>query len=153
MSSNNAMQKSISKNSKRFSNDEQAAMKARAKELKAEERANKDKAEGEEAARTAINEMQEPDRSLAKRFHAVIKDNAPDLLPKTWYGMLAYAKDGKVLCYFRPAEKFKERYATFGFNDSASLDEGAMWAVTFALKELTPAVETRIAALIKKALG
>ncbi|MDE3058686.1 MAG: DUF1801 domain-containing protein [Bacteroidota bacterium] len=152
------MQKSakttINKKSKGFTDEERAAMKARAQELKAEARANKDRAEGEKAALAAIAAMKEPDRTMAKRLHAVIKDSAPTLSPKTWYGMPAYAnKDGKAVCFFRDRQKFKERYSMFGFNDSANLDEGAMWPIAFALKELTAADEERIAALVKKAVG
>ena len=140
----------INKTSKGFTDEEKAAMKERAKELKAE--ANK--AEGESAALEAIAAMQEPDRSMAKRIHAIIKDNAPALSAKTWYGMPAYAsQDGDVICFFQPAQKFKARYAQFGFNDKANLDEGAMWPVAFALKELTAADEKRISALVKKAVS
>jgi uncharacterized protein YdhG (YjbR/CyaY superfamily) len=139
--------------SRGFSEEERAAMKERAKELKAEARANKDRAEGESAVLAKIAEMPEPDRAMARRLHAIIKASAPALSPKTWYGMPAYAnKDGKVVCYFTPASKFKSRYATFGFNDDANLDEGAMWPTSFALKELTPAEEARISALVKKAV-
>jgi uncharacterized protein YdhG (YjbR/CyaY superfamily) len=127
-------------------------MKARAHELKAEARANKDKAEGERAALAAIAAMQEPDRSMAKRLHAIIKASAPALSPKTWYGMPAYAREGKVICFFQSAQKFNTRYATFGFSDAANLDEGAMWPVAFALKELTATEEARISALVKKAV-
>ena len=142
------------KKSKGFSDDERAAMRNRAQELKAEERANKNKAEGESAVLAAIAAMQEPDRAMAKRLHAIIKDSAPALLPKTWYGMPAYAdKDGKVVCFFQTAQKFNTRYATFGFNDAANLDEGALWPVAFALKELTAAGEARIGALVKKAVS
>ena len=138
--------------SRGFTDDEKAAMRNRAKELKAEARAEKDKAAGESAALEAIAAMQEPDRSMAKRIHAIIKDSAPSLVAKTWYGMPAYAnKDGKIVCFFQTAQKFNTRYSTFGFNDSASLDEGAMWPVAFALKELTAPEEARIAALVKKA--
>ncbi len=139
--------------SKGFTDEEKAAMKARAQELKAEARANKDKAAGESAVLAAIAAMKEPDRAMAKRLHALIKASAPDLLPKTWYGMPAYAKDGNVVCFFQSAQKFKSRYATFGFSDKANLDEGAMWSVAFALKELTAADEARIAALVKKAVS
>jgi uncharacterized protein YdhG (YjbR/CyaY superfamily) len=139
---------------KRFTDEEKAAMRDRAQELKAEARANKNKAEGESATLAAIAAMQEPDRSMAKRLHAIIKDSAPALLPKTWYGMPAYAnKDGKVVCFFQTAQKFKSRYATLGFNDTANLDEGAMWPVAFALKELTATEEARIRALVKKAMS
>ena len=143
-----------SKKVKGFSNEERAAMKNRAQELKAEERANKNKAEGESAVLAAIAAMQEPDRSMARRLHAIIKASAPALLPKTWYGMPAYAnKDGKVVCFFQTAQKFNTRYATFGFNDTANLDEGALWPVAFALKELTASEEARISELVKKAVS
>ncbi|HZC98790.1 MAG TPA: DUF1801 domain-containing protein [Actinomycetes bacterium] len=134
-----------------FTDEERGAMKERAKELKAEARANKGKADGEREVLEKIAEMPAPDRAMAERLHAIIKANAPALSPKTWYGMPAYAKDGKVVCSFKPASKFNERYATFGFNDSANLDDGAMWPIAFALKELTDAGEARIAALVKKA--
>ena len=136
-----------------FTDEERAAMKERAKELKAEGRANKDRAEGERDVLAKIAEMQGPDRAMAKRFHAIIKASAPDLSPKTWYGMPAYAKDGKIVCFFTPASKFNSRYATFGFNDDANLDEGAMWPTSFALKKLTPAEEKKIGALVKKAVS
>jgi len=129
-----------------FTAEEKAAMKARARELKAE-------ADGESAVRASIAAMSPHDRALAKRLHELIKDAAPDLSPKTWYGMPAYAKDGKVVCFFRNAGKFKERYAMFGFNDSAKLDEGSMWPVAFALTKLTAADEAKIRALVKKAVG
>jgi uncharacterized protein YdhG (YjbR/CyaY superfamily) len=141
------------KKSKGFSDFEKAAMKERARELKAEERMNKDKAAGESAVLAAIAAMQEPDRAMAKRFHAIIKASAPALSPKTWYGMPAYAKDGIVVCFFQSAQKFKSRYSTFGFSDKANLDEGAMWPTGFALKELTAAEEARISALVKKAVS
>jgi uncharacterized protein YdhG (YjbR/CyaY superfamily) len=142
----------MNKKSEGFTDDERAAMKARAQELKAEARANKDKAEGESAALEAIAKMKEPDRTTAKRLHAIVK--ASGLSAKTWYGMPAYVnKDGKVICYFRDRLKFKERYAMFGFNDSANLDEGAMWPVAYALPELTSEDEAKIAALVKKAVG
>ncbi len=137
-----------------FTAEERAAMKERAKELKAEARANKDKAEGESALLAKIAEMPEADRRMAERLHAIIKASAPALSPKTWYGMPAYAnKDGKVVCFFQSAQKFNARYATFGFNDVANLDEGAMWPTSFALKELTAADEAKIAALVKKAVS
>ncbi len=140
------------KKSRGFTDEEKAAMRNRAQELKAEARADKNKAEGESAALAAIAAMQEPDRSMARRIHAIIKDSAPGLSPKTWYGMPAYAnKDGKVVCFFQTAQKFNTRYSTFGFNDSANLDEGQMWPVAFALKELTAAEEAKIKALVKKA--
>ena len=139
--------------SKGFTDEEKAAMKNRAQELKAEARANKDKAEGESAVLAAIAAMQEPDRAMAKRLHAIIKASAPALSPKTWYGMPAYAnKDGKVVCFFQSAQKFNTRYATLGFNDTANLDEGDLWPVAFALKELTTAGEAKIGALVKKAV-
>jgi len=138
---------------KGFTDEERAAMKERARELKAEARANKDKAEGESAVLAKIAEMPEPDRSMAERLHAIIKASAPTLSPKTWYGMPAYAKDGKIVCFFQSAQKFNTRYASFGFNDTANLDEGAMWPVAFALKELTAAEEAKIAALVKKAVS
>jgi uncharacterized protein YdhG (YjbR/CyaY superfamily) len=141
------------KKSKGFTDEERAAVRARAKELKAEERANKNRAAGESAALAAIAAMQGSDRAMAERLHTIVTAGAPDLWPKTWYGMPAYAKDGKVVCFFKSARKFKERYATFGFNDTANLDEGAMWPVVFALKELTPAEEAKIAALVKKAVS
>lgn len=137
-----------------FTDDEKAAMKERAKELKAEARMNKNKEEGEKAALAAIAAMPEPDRSMAARLHEVIKANAPALLPKTWYGMPAYAdQDGNVICFFQNASKFNARYATLGFNDKAHLDEGALWPTAFALKELTAVEEARIAALVKKAVS
>ena len=143
-----------SKKSKGFTDEEKAAMQNRAKELKAEARAEKDKAAGESVALDAIAAMQEPDRSMAKRIHAIIKESAPALLAKTWYGMPAYAnKDGKIICFFQTAKKFNTRYSTFGFNDAAKLDDGEMWPVAFALMKLTAAEEARIAALVKKAAG
>jgi uncharacterized protein YdhG (YjbR/CyaY superfamily) len=144
--------KKATQKSKGFTDEEKAAMRNRAKELKAEARAEKDKTAGESAAFEAITAMREPDRSMAKRIHAIIKASAPALSPKTWYGMPAYAnKDGKIVCFFQTAQKFNTRYSTFGFNDSANLDEGAMWPVAFALKELTATEEARISALVKKA--
>lgn len=139
--------------SKGFTSEERAAMRERVRELKAEARANKDREAGEKEVLAAITKMPEPDRSMAARLHTVIKASAPELAPKTWYGMPAYAKDDKIVCYFRPAYKFKDRYATFGFNDKASLDDGSMWPTAFALKELTAAVEARIIALVKKAVN
>jgi uncharacterized protein YdhG (YjbR/CyaY superfamily) len=144
---------SIDKKSKEFTDEERAAMKARAQELKAEARANKNKADGESEVLAAIAAMPEPDRAMAKRLHEIIKASAPALSPKTWYGMPAYARDGKVVCFFQSAQKFKTRYATFGFSDAANLDEGALWPVAFALKELTAAEEARIVALVKKAVS
>ena len=134
-----------------FTAAERAAMKARARELKAEERASKNRAIGERDVRAAIAAMREPDRSMADRIHAIVQEAAPELWPKTWYGMPAYAKDGKVVCFFQSAQKFDARYATFGFNDAANLDKGAMWPVGFALKELTAEGESKIRALVKKA--
>jgi uncharacterized protein YdhG (YjbR/CyaY superfamily) len=136
-----------------FTDEERAAMKERAQEQKAEARASKDKAAGESAVLAKIAEMPEPDRSMAQRLHAIITANAPALSPKTWYGMPAYARDGKVVCFFQSADKFKSRYATLGFNDDAKLDEGTMWPTSFALKELTAADEERIGALVKKAVS
>jgi uncharacterized protein YdhG (YjbR/CyaY superfamily) len=155
MSPKKATQKSTKSNaasnkkSKGFTDEERAAMKERAAELKAE-RAGR---AGESEVLAKIAEMPEPDRTMAKRLHAIIKASAPDLSPKTWYGMPAYAKDGKVVCFFQSAQKFKSRYATFGFSDEANLDEGAMWPTSFALKELTAAVEEKIGALVKKAVS
>jgi len=143
----------INKKSDGFTDQERAAMKARAQELKAEARANKNKADGERDVLAAIAAMQEPDRAMAKRLHAIVKASAPALWPKTWYGMPAYAIDGKVVCFFQSAQKFGSRYATFGFSDTANLDEGALWPVAFALKELTAAEEATIRALVKKAVG
>jgi len=141
------------KASEGFSEEERAAMKERARELKAEARAKKGKAEGESDVLAKIAEMAEPDRAMAERLHAIIKANAPALSPKTWYGMPAYAKDGKVVCFFQSAQKFGTRYATLGFSDAANLDEGAMWPTSFALKELTAAEEARIGELVKKAVS
>jgi uncharacterized protein YdhG (YjbR/CyaY superfamily) len=136
--------------SKGFTAEEKAAMRERAKELKAEAA----KADGESALLAKISEMKEPDRSMAKRLHAIVTANAPSLSPKTWYGMPAYANDdGKIVCFFQSAQKFEARYATFGFNDSAHLDEGHMWPTSFALKELTAADEAKIGALVKKAVS
>ncbi|MEJ2208012.1 MAG: hypothetical protein P8129_03130 [Anaerolineae bacterium] len=134
-----------------FSDEERAAMKERARELKAEAKADKKREEGERDVLDKIAEMEEPDRAMAQRLHEIITASVPTLLPRTWYGMPAYAEDGKVLCFFQSAQKFKSRYATFGFQDTANLDEGAMWPTSFALKELTPAVEERIIALVKQA--
>ena len=155
MSATKATQKSaksttaINKKSDGFTVEERAAMKERAQELKAEAR----KADGESALLAKIAEMPEPDRAMAKRLHAIVKANAPALSPKTWYGMPAYARDDKVVCFFQSADKFKARYATFGFNDTANLDEGAMWPTAFALKELTAAEGAKIGALVKKAVS
>jgi uncharacterized protein YdhG (YjbR/CyaY superfamily) len=136
-----------------FTDEEKAAMKERAKELKAEARADKKKADGENDLLEKIAEMPEPDQTIATRIHEIITASAPDLWPKTWYGMPAYAKDGKVVCFFQSAQKFKARYATLGFNDTTNLDKGAMWPTAFALKDLTASVEEKIAALVKKALS
>jgi uncharacterized protein YdhG (YjbR/CyaY superfamily) len=138
-----------------FTDEERDAMKERTKELKAEARRGPraDKADGESAVLAKIAEMPEPDRALGERLHAIIKASAPALSPKLWYGMPAYAKDGKVVCFFQSAQKFKTRYATFGFNATANLDEGAMWPTSFALTELTAAEEARIGALVKKAVS
>jgi uncharacterized protein YdhG (YjbR/CyaY superfamily) len=149
MSTTTKDKKSSAKSTKKkegFTAEEKAAMRARARELK-------DKTDGETAVRAAIAAMSPKDRALAKRLHELVKATAPELSPKTWYGMPAYAKDGKVVCFFRNATKFKERYAMFGFNDSAKLDEGSMWPVAFAVKELTKADEARIGKLVKKAVG
>jgi uncharacterized protein YdhG (YjbR/CyaY superfamily) len=138
--------------SETFTADERAAMKARAQELKAEARANKDKAAGERDLLAAIANMKGSDRAIAKRLHSIVTTSAPDLWPKTWYGMPAYAKDGKVVCFFKSAAKFKSRYATFGFEEAANIDAGAMWPTSWALTELTAADEKKIAALVKKAV-
>ena len=135
------------KKSKGFTDEERAAMKERAQELKA------NKADGESVLLAKIAEMQGSDRAIAERLHAIIKASAPDLQPKTWYGMPAYARDGKVVCFFQAAQKFKARYATFGFNGEANLDEGHMWPTSFALKELTADDEARIGALVRKAVS
>ena len=138
-----------SKASKKFTDEERAAMRERAHELKAAER----RADGESDVLEKIAEMPEPDRAKAERLHGIVKASAPALSPRTWYGMPAYAKDGKVVCFFQSAQKFKTRYATFGFSDKANLDEGAMWPTSFAVKELTDAEEARIGALVKKAVS
>jgi uncharacterized protein YdhG (YjbR/CyaY superfamily) len=139
--------------SRGFTDEERSAMKERARELKASARRSPRaaKADGEGDVLAKISEMQEPDRAMAERIHAIITASAPDLSPRTWYGMPAYAKDGNVLCFFQPAQKFKARYSTLGFNDKAHLDDGTMWPVAYALKELTAADEARIAALVRKA--
>jgi len=142
------------KRSEGFTAEERAAMRERAKELKAEERANKNRAAGESDLLAKISEMPEPDRAMAERLHEIVKASAPALSPKTWYGMPAYVnKDGKVVCFFQSAQKFNTRYATFSFSDKANLDEGAMWPTSFALKELTAAEEAKIGALVKRAVG
>jgi uncharacterized protein YdhG (YjbR/CyaY superfamily) len=159
MSAKKATQKSAKsttatgKTSKGFTAEERAAMKERAQELKAEARANKDKAEGERAVLAKIAEMPKSDRAIGKRLHDIVKATAPALSPKTWYGMPAYTKDGKVVCFFQSAQKFKSRYATLGFSDEANLDQGAMWPTSYALKELTAAEEAKIGALVKKAVS
>jgi uncharacterized protein YdhG (YjbR/CyaY superfamily) len=157
----NAMQKSakggpaVSNESEGFTDEERAAMRERARELKAGahsgKRSSTSQSDGENDVLAKIAEMQEPDRGMAMRLHGLIKASAPDLSPRTWYGMPAYARGGKVICFFQSAQKFKSRYATFGFSDEAKLDEGAMWPTSFALKELTAAEEARIGALVKKA--
>jgi len=140
-----------------FTEEERAAMKERAQELKAEARratrAKKGEADGERDVLAKIAEMQEPDRTMAERLHEIVKASAPSLSPKTWYGMPAYARDGKVVCFFQGAQKFKTRYSTFGFSDEARLDDGALWPVSFALKELTAAEEARIVELVRKAVS
>jgi uncharacterized protein YdhG (YjbR/CyaY superfamily) len=140
-----------------FTDEEKAAMKERVKELKAEERraarGEKARAEGERDIRAKIAEMGKPARAMAERIHAIVSDTAPELVPRTWYGMPAYEKDEKVLCFFRPAEKFKTRYATFGFSDKANLDDGPMWPTDFAVKELNAAAEKRLAELVKRAVS
>ena len=153
MAQQSAKRTTDSETSAGFTAEERAAMKERAKELKAEARANKNKAEAERAVLAKIAELPEPERAMATRLHAIITASAPELSPKTWYGMPAYARDGKVICYFTPASKFNSRYATFGFNDTANLDDGVMWPTSFALKELTAAEEARLAALVKKAVS
>jgi uncharacterized protein YdhG (YjbR/CyaY superfamily) len=141
------------KKSRSFADEEKAAMKERAKELKAEARANKSREEGENDVLAKIAEMPEPERTMAVRLHEIIKTSAPVLAPKTWYGMPAYARDGKIVCFFQSAQKFNTRYATLGFNDTAILDDGSMWPTSFALMELTEATETRISELVKKAVS
>jgi uncharacterized protein YdhG (YjbR/CyaY superfamily) len=138
---------------KGFTAEERAAMKERARELKAEERANRDRAAGEQDLLEKIGEMQGSDRAMAERLHTIVTASAPELWPKTWYGMPAYAREGKVVVFFQSAEKFKSRYATLGFSDEANLDQGAMWPTSFALKELTAADEKKIASLVKKAVS
>jgi uncharacterized protein YdhG (YjbR/CyaY superfamily) len=155
MSPKKEMKKSASqKKSTGWTDVEKAAMKAHAQELKAEARMNKDRAAGENAVLAAFAAMKEPDRSMAKRIHEIVKASAPDLMPKTWYGMPAYANaDGKVVCFFQSSQKYGVRYSTFGFNDAAHIDDGNMWAAGFALVKLTAAEEARIAALVKKAVS
>jgi len=140
------------KTASKFSAEERAAMKSRLQEMKAEERANRTKAEGEKAVLAAIAKMKPSDRAMAKRFHEIVSEAAPDLWPKTWYGMPAYAREGKnVVCFFKDAGKFNQRYATFGFEESAKLDQGAMWPTSYALTKLSAADEKKIAAMVKKA--
>ncbi len=139
--------------SEKWTTEERAAMKERAKEMKAEARANKDREAGERDVVAKIAEMPESDRAMAERIHAIVKEHAPELTPRTWYGMPSYARDGKVVCFFQAADKFKARYATFGFNDAAMLDEGTMWPTSYGLTELTAADEALIADLVKKAVG
>jgi uncharacterized protein YdhG (YjbR/CyaY superfamily) len=161
MSAKKATQKSAKsttatkKKSKGFTDEERAAMKERAQELKAAARRGPraGKADGESDVLAKIAEMPKPDRAMAERLHAIVKSSAPALSPRTWYGMPAYAKDGKVVCFFQSAQKFKSRYATFGFSDKANLDKGAMWPTSFALKALTAAEEKKIGALVKKAVS
>jgi uncharacterized protein YdhG (YjbR/CyaY superfamily) len=149
-----AESKSATKSSsKGFSAEEKAAMRERARELKAEERWNKNRAEGERALLAKLAEMPESDRALGERLHAIVSASAPALSPKLWYGMPAWAKDGKVLCYFQGASRFDARYATFGFNDNATIDKGAMWPTSFAITELNAADEAKLAALVKKAVS
>ena len=145
--------KQASAKSEGFTADEKAAMRERAKELKAEARRGKDRAAGESDLLEKIAEMPKGDRDMATRLHAIVTKTAPDLMPKTWYGMPAYARDGKIVCFFQSAAKFGARYATFGFNDTAKLDDGTMWPTSFALKKLTAADEKKIVALVKKAVG
>jgi uncharacterized protein YdhG (YjbR/CyaY superfamily) len=144
--------KATQKKSEGFTAEERAAMKERARELKAEARRGKKRAEGESDVLAKIAEMPPSDRTMAERVHAIVKEAAPALSPKTWYGMPAYAKDGKVVCYFQDAAKFKSRYATFGFNDDANLDDGNMWPTSFALTKLTAAEEKKLRALVEKAV-
>jgi len=154
MSAKTDTKKPAKKSGEGFSAEEKAAMRERAKELKAEARVSKNRGEGEKAVMAAITAMLEPDRSMAKRIHEIVTANAPDLMPKTWYGMPAYANaDGKVICFFQAASKFSVRYATFGFQPDAKLDDGNMWAASFALIKLTAAEEAKIAALVKKAVS
>jgi uncharacterized protein YdhG (YjbR/CyaY superfamily) len=150
-----AERKTATKASKRFTNEERAAMRERARELKADERrgSRAGKADGESDVLAKIAEMPESDRVMAERLHAIVKATAPDLSPRTWYGMPAYAKDGKVVCFFQSGAKFKTRYATLGFSQNANLDDGAMWPTSFALTKLTAAEEKKIRALVKQALS
>ena len=145
--------KGTQNSAKGFTDEERVAMKERSQELKAATRANKAKADGESAVLAKIAAMPQPDRAMGERLHAIIKASAPALSPRLWYGMPAYAKDGKVICFYQNAQKFKTRYATLGFLHDANLDEGALWPTAFALVELTAAAEARIAALVKKAVS
>lgn len=146
--------KKVTEKSKVWSDEEKAAMRERAKEMKAEARASKNRDEGEKMIFAAIAKMPEPDRSMAKRIHEIVTKNAPELMPKTWYGMPAYAdKDGKVICFFQAASKFSVRYSTFGFQPDAKIDEGNMWAASWAIIKLTSAEESKIAALVKKSVS
>jgi uncharacterized protein YdhG (YjbR/CyaY superfamily) len=154
MSPKTDTKKSTKKSGEGFTDEEKAAMKARAQELKAEARASKNREEGEQAVVAAIEQMQESDQMMARRIHEIVKDSAPDLMPKTWYGMPAYAdKDGKVICFYQAASKFNVRYATFGFQPDANLDDGNMWSTGFALIKLTASEEAKIKALVKKAVS
>lgn len=153
MSPRNGNQTNASTASKGFTADEKAAMKERARELKAEAKAQQSREAGESDLLAKISEMPESDRKMAARIHEIVKASAPELMPKTWYGMPAYARDGKVVCFFQSAAKFEARYATFGFNDTAHLDDGAIWPTSFALKELTPDGEAMIEALVRKAVS
>ena len=151
-STSKSAKRATASTSKTFTADERAAMKARAQELKAEARDNKNRADGERDLLDAIAAMKGKDRAMAKRLHEIVTEAAPDLWPKTWYGMPAYAMDGKVVCFFKSAAKFKSRYATFGFEEAANIDAGTMWTTSFALTELTAADEKKISALVKKAV-
>jgi uncharacterized protein YdhG (YjbR/CyaY superfamily) len=154
MSPKTDLKKTTNKSGEGFTSEEKAAMKARAQELKAEARASKDRAEGEKSILAAIGTMKAPDRSMAKRLHEIITTSAPSLFPKTWYGMPAYANaNGKIVCFFQSAQKFNTRYATFGFQHDANLDDGDMWATSFALMKLTASEEAKIVALVKKAVS
>lgn len=154
MSEGKSTKKKATQKSAGFTAEEKAAMKERAKELKAEARAEKNRAAGESDVLAAIAEMDEPERAMATRLHALIKASAPELMPKTWYGMPAYAnQEGKVICFYQSAQKFKTRYATFGFQHDANLDEGDFWPTSYALKELTPSVEAKIRGLVQKAVS
>ncbi len=146
--------KKVAEKTKMWSDEEKAAMRERAKEMKAEARMSKNKEEGEKVALATIAKMPEPDRTMAKKIHEIVKANAPDLMAKTWYGMPAYAdEDGKVVCFFKAASKYSTRYAILGFNDAAKLDDGNMWADSYAVAKLTSAEEARITALVRKAVS